>query len=191
MIRHLLFAIAVGCGAIGSASAAGSLVSSSHYQSLYADQRASREGDLLTVLVIESATAESQARSGGDRSFDFSASLIKDDDVPKAGLTLDHDADSQGSTTRSGAVRAQISTRVERVLESGDLEVRGVQRITINGEEQRLLVEGIVRPWDISADNAVLSTRLLNPRIEFLGEGWVNEGQKPGLLERIARFLGL
>lgn len=191
-MKRILFLACALAGMQGPAQGAGtSLVDVQHYQSLYGDQRGVGEGDVVTVLVVESATAESQALSSGDRSFDLSGSLIKDDDIPKAGLSVDHTVSGQGRTTRSGAIRAQISTRVERVLATGNLLLRGVQSITINGEEQKLSVEGEVRQWDINADNAVLSSRLLNAKIDFIGQGWVTDGQRPGLLERIARFLGL
>ena len=167
-----------------------SMVDPDHYRSIYSDRRAHGVGDVVTILVIEAAAAESRADSSVDREFDLNASVIQDDDVPKAGLNLSREVTGEGATRRSGQIRAQLSARVERVLDSGDFLVRGDQSITINGEQQRIRVEGVARPWDIASDNTVLSSRLLNPKIEFVGEGWVEGSQRPGLLERLVRFLG-
>jgi flagellar L-ring protein FlgH len=191
MKRPLVLSIAVVCGLYTALAGATSLVNPETYRSLYSDRRAYGVGDSLTILVLESAAAESRAESSTDRSFDINAGLLEDDDTPRAGLNLSRETVGEGATTRVGSLRAQLSARVEKVLDTGDFVVRGEQTITINGEQQRIALEGIARPWDITSDNTVLSSRLLNPRIEFLGEGWVDGAQRPGVLERLARFLGL
>lgn len=162
-----------------------------NYRSLFADPRATSPGDQLTVLIAHSSQAESRAQSTTDKGFDFNASLIEDDETPRAGLNFDRSSSGEGLTRRQGSLRAQVSARVEQVLPNGDFVIRGMQAIVINGERQTITVNGVARPIDIASDNSILSSRLLNSEIVYSGEGWVEKGQRPGLLQRIASFLGL
>jgi len=52
-------------------------------------------------------------------------------------------------------------------------------------------VRGRIRPYDISAENAVLSSRIADAQIDYDGKGFVSRSAKPGLLNRIFSFLGL
>ncbi|MEY2907568.1 MAG: hypothetical protein RLZZ602_91, partial [Pseudomonadota bacterium] len=61
----------------------------------------------------------------------------------------------------------------------------------IDGEEQLITVHGNVRPVDISADNTVLSSRLLNARIVYNGYDVTDDGEKRNWLYRTLSSLGL
>lgn len=171
-------------------AAGGSLYDAHQFQPLTADRRAIGIGDPLTVLVVEIASAESRAETTSGSKFGIDAGSTDATGLARAGVSVDTDSSGTGKTTRTGSVKAQLSVRVEQKLESGNLFVRGQQLIVVNGEQQRIRVEGIVRPIDISADNIVLSTRLVDAKIEYSGAGWVSNNQKPGLFARLARFLG-
>jgi flagellar L-ring protein precursor FlgH len=77
------------------------------------------------------------------------------------------------------------------VNETGDLLVSGRQSLKINGEEQRIVLSGLVRKVDIADDNTVLSSRIADARIEFDGRGFVANQSKPGWLARFFTLLGL
>lgn len=83
-----------------------------------------------------------------------------------------------------------ISARIDQQLPSGDLVLHGSQVITVNGEQQRISLQGTVRPVDIASDNTVLSTRLSESKIDFVGEGWVARNQKTGFFGRLLQFVG-
>lgn len=82
-----------------------------------------------------------------------------------------------------------MTARVTEVLPGGNLRIEGRQSIVINGEEQAIVVTGIVRPQDISRDNTVLSTYLADAQIVIEGDGPLGERQSPGLLTRIFQWL--
>ncbi|MEO7680134.1 MAG: flagellar basal body L-ring protein FlgH, partial [Sphingomonas sp.] len=52
-------------------------------------------------------------------------------------------------------------------------------------------VRGRVRAADIGADNRVLSSRIADAQIDYDGKGFVSRSAKPGILNRVFRFLGL
>lgn len=182
--------IVLACCAYAGLAAAQNLYSPADYRSLYEDPRARHVGDIVTVLIVESATAESAANTSESGDFDLNASVQDSANSHDLGLNVGVGSGGQGKTARAGRLQAQVSARVDELLPNGDMLVRGAQTIKINGESQRISLEGYVRAVDIDADNMVLSTRLMNARIDYSGEGWVSRNQKPGLFRRMFQFLG-
>lgn len=160
------------------------------YRALTADPRAQGIGDVVTVLIVEAASAESSADSTEDAGFELSAGLTDASGLSRGGVSVDTGSVGSGRTARAGKLRAQVSARVDKVLDNGNLLIRGSQLITINGEQQRITVQGVVRPIDIAPDNTVLSGRMMDARIEYVGEGWVARNQRPGLFRRLLQFFG-
>lgn len=160
------------------------------FRPLVADIRAREVGDPVTVLIVENSSAESRANTSEDASFSLNAG-IKDATGPaSAGLDVESNSDGAARTARGGNLRAQVSARVEKKLENGNLFIRGKQTIRVNGEEQEIQLEGVVRPVDIAGSNVVLSTRIMDAKIEYSGQGWVSRSQNPGLFMRLLQFMG-
>lgn len=169
----------------------GSLIDPDSYRAVAADRRAYRVGDALTIVVVESARAESRAATDADRRYQIQASGQDTANAAQVGLDVNANSDNNGSTARQGRITAQIAATVVAVEPNGQLEVRGEQEILINGEQQRIAVSGRVRAEDITAANAVLSSRLADAKIEFTGDGVVDDAQKHGLVYRLMRWLGV
>lgn len=168
-----------------------SLYSEDTYLSYVADKKAFRAGDLLTVMIVESA----EARSASDRSVERGFSVGGDievggvDEDGSVGIGLDRDA--ADVTQRAGTIKAAMTVAVLAVDPMGNLSVEGHQRIAIDGEEQLITVLGDVRPVDIAADNTVLSSRLLNARIVYNGYDVTDDGEKRNWFYRTLSSLGL
>jgi len=79
--------------------------------------------------------------------------------------------------------------RVVDVAPNGDLVVAGQQLIEVNEEKQEIKLEGRVRAVDVSESNTVLSTRLADAKIWYVGDGLLGEKQRPGILTRILSWL--
>jgi flagellar L-ring protein precursor FlgH len=86
---------------------------------------------------------------------------------------------------------AQISVRVDQVYPNGDLGISGAQALNISGERTNIRIRGRVRPTDISGNNTVPSARIAEAVIDYDGTGFVSRSARPGLVQRIFRFLGL
>ncbi len=82
-------------------------------------------------------------------------------------------------------MKASVSCVVTEVLVNGNLRVEGRQDITVNNENQFILLSGVIRPEDITPDNAVTSTQMADARIEYSGEGDVNDQQRSSWLSRL------
>lgn len=173
--------------------AAPSLYDPDRFRPLTADTKAFRVGDVVTVQVVESASAAANADTGSRRRGAATAQLnaLKSASTTTgAGVELGGEFDGGGRTARAGKLLAQLSVTVREVLPNGDLRLDGEQLLTINGEQQRIQLQGRARPQDISDGNLVLSTRLADARIHYLGEGDLSARQKPAWWRRWLDELG-
>lgn len=158
---------------------------------LATDRSARRPGDLVTILVYESATASNSASSGSHKNSKLAATVSAGHFGKSAGLDLDGGSADTGTTGRSGQMVAQISATVDAVDAGGDLDVSGQQLIHINGERTLIKLKGRLRPADISAANTALSSRLADAAIDYDGSGFVSRSARPGPLARLFSWLGL
>jgi flagellar L-ring protein precursor FlgH len=99
--------------------------------------------------------------------------------------------DGRGLTQRQGKVLAQLTVTVKGVAENGDLLIAGEQLLEINNERQQIKVEGRVRPHDISDVNTVLSTRIADAKISYVGDGDLADRQRPSWWHRLLTWFGL
>lgn len=191
MMKHAAWVAVMICTVAGAASDGDSMLDASGYRSLTAAAKATRVGDVLTVIVQEAASASSTADLRAQRSFTVSGRAGTSNGETHSGAAgTGSESDGMGRTERSGRLLAQLSVRVTDVKENGDLLVSGRQQLRINGEEQLITLNGLVRPHDISDANTVLSSRIADARIEFAGKGFVSSQSKPGWLARVFNWLG-
>lgn len=164
------------------------------YYSLFADQKANKVGDAVTIIVVESSqasnNAETQTGRSSDISFNGSASLgTKSVPEVKAGIGSKNDFSGSGSTKTTGLIKTKISATIDSVMSNGNLMIKGSRKIVINGEEQLITIKGIVRGSDIMSDNSVLSYNISEAVITFEGNGIINDSQKPGWMTKLFHWL--
>ncbi|HEX8223865.1 MAG TPA: flagellar basal body L-ring protein FlgH [Allosphingosinicella sp.] len=181
--------------ALAAPAQAEDLYRGSSWASMSGDRKASEPGDVLTVVIFQAAEATNSAQNSSRKKTDVGGSLgttIGSGSINEtASLEFGGGYTGRGEVRRSERLVTQISLTVKEVLPNGDLIVQGEQWMRINGETSRIGVQGRVRPADINADNAVLSTRIADARISYDGRGFVTRSAKPGIINRIFSFLGL
>ncbi|MEM1051297.1 MAG: flagellar basal body L-ring protein FlgH [Pseudomonadota bacterium] len=162
-----------------------------NWANMAADTRAGEVGDIVTVVIFESASATNRVgtRSGKDTSLDGSLGVGGINETLSFGIGSGYRG--IGETERSDRFAASMAAQIIEVLPNGDFIIEGAQNMLVNGERRDIEVRGQVRPIDISADNTVISSRLANAEINYDGEGFATRSAKPGLLNRIFSFLGL
>jgi flagellar L-ring protein precursor FlgH len=161
---------------------------------LFVDKKARTVGDLVTVNIVEAASASKEATTQTGRSSSISAGVDAffglEKYVPpganptKVAGSLANNFDGNGKTARSGKVTATVTAVVTRVLPNGNLVIEGSREVAVNNERELIVVSGIVRPKDISPGNIVLSTTLGQGQIAYYGNGIIAEKQRPGWLGR-------
>ncbi|MDG9930380.1 MULTISPECIES: flagellar basal body L-ring protein FlgH [Pseudomonas] len=166
-----------------------SLIDPDGYRALTGDRRGYQVGETLTVLVVESTNAESSAGTGADSQTAIGGGANTDSSSHQFSLRLTGNTDGIGQTRRRGQVRANVAVRIVEQLPEGLLRVSGVQAVTINDERQRIRVDGLVRPDDISYENTVFSYRLAEAQIDIVGDGVVADAQKQNIFYRALKWL--
>lgn len=166
---------------------------------LFTHRRSSRVGDLITVVVAESANANDGAGTELSRSSEISAGipsfLAAMKALQLANPNLDpskllaasskNEFSGKGATQRAGRVSATLTARIKRILPNGDFYLEGGKVVLVNEEESHLYISGVVRPSDIQADNSVLSSVIADAQVEYTGRGVVADKQSPGWLSRV------
>lgn len=169
----------------------GSLYSDAAFQALTADRRAFRIGDLVTVLVYENSSASSSADTSGARDSNVGIGVTGPSTSKNYGVTANNDFNGTGRTQRAGRVLTQLTVAVQELQPGGVLAVSGEQQLEINGEKQTIRLEGRIRSRDINEQNVVLSTRVADARISFVGDGLVAESQRPRWWQRLLGLFGI
>jgi flagellar L-ring protein precursor FlgH len=163
-------------------------------RSMVADRKAATKGDILTIVVAESAVAQSSQSKKSNRNSSIDDSISRfiyaglgkhNGELP--GLSIGGKATyaGGGDVSNSQSVSARAAVLVTDVLPNGNLVVEGVRIVTFAGETQYVVLHGLVRPDDIARDNSVVSTNIADAKVEFYAEGALNDAQKRGWLTKI------
>ena len=167
-------------------------------RSMFADRKASRAGDILTVMVSESATAQNNQSKSSTREssvedavkqFLFSAAAsglgTHRGELPATSLAGKAAYSGGGAVANSQSLTSRAAVLVTDVLANGNLVIEGVRVVTFSGETQYVVLHGLVRPDDIASSNIVLSSNIADARVEFVSEGNLTDAQKRGWLSKL------
>jgi len=166
---------------------------------LLEDTRALRIGDIVTIRISEHADARGGASTKLNRGSSREAGieqLLGLIDVIKAQapaadpstlykLVSDYQFRGEGQTSRAGSLEGRIGVRVRDEMPNGDLFIEGTKIVMINHEEYHLYISGVIRPADIQGDNTIESYLVADSRVEFTGNGDIEEQTQQGWLSWI------
>ena len=179
----------------GNLPSAGSLyLGRSYLLDLARDPKAAMVGDLITIRVVEQASALSSGSVSSSRASksDHAISRFLGSLNPGGALVNlgrwsgDSSLDGQGSTSRRMSVTARITGHVTHVMPNGNLVIEGVKEVIVNSERQLVWLRGTVRQADLAPDNSVTSDRIAMMELRINGKGVVNDAiRRPNFLVRV------
>jgi flagellar L-ring protein precursor FlgH len=157
------------------------------------DLRARHIDDIVTVIVEERASAVSRGsvsssrKSGANARVDAALGTRTTGWLPNlAGLSSDQKLDGQGETVRETLLTTALTARVTNVLPNGNLVIEGSKAVTVNSETQKVIVRGIVRPFDLSTENAVRTDQIAMLEVSVAGRGVIGDAvRRPNFLYRL------
>lgn len=165
---------------------------------MFSDRRARHLGDILTVIVQESASVQASRRTKTDRassvdnavtSFLFAPPASNfgtlNGALPSSKWGGSNSFDGGGEINNRQTVTARAAVTVVDVLPNGNLVIEGARYVAYAGEKQHAVLRGIVRPDDIQSGNTVLSSSIADARVEFLSDGAITAAQKKGWFTRV------
>lgn len=173
-------------------------------EDLFSDVKARHVGDIVTIVVQEQATSQYSSNLKTQTSSTMSAGLSTllgfQNRILKRFKTLgEKDADKNGimdTTSNSGyqgsgqnqvnnKLIATITARVVKVLPNHRLFIRGEKQVFTNGEENTLIITGIIDEYQISNDDTIDSSYIADAKIFFNGKGIVSSTRNEGWLVKL------
>jgi Flagellar basal body L-ring protein len=161
--------------------------------SLYGDRIARDVGDLLTITLVESTTAQTSATTQVSKESELSTGVtslfggpvsFKGRDILSASANGERGFDGQGKSSQSNRLQGSVTVSVIQRLPNGNLVVQGQKNLRLNQGDELVQIQGIVRPQDISRDNTVPSSRVGEARIVYGGRGALAQSNAMGWLSR-------
>ena len=157
------------------------------------DHRARSVGDLVTIEVMELTSAQSSASVNTQRKFDASSGItalagkINTSGIESLFSPYSSQAlQGKGQTASDSKLQTTLSGRVVAILPSGALVLEAQRDVLMNNQRNRIIVRGVARLRDISAEDSIVSTRLSDLEVELAGKGVVSDGtRQPNFLVRL------
>ena len=178
-------------GSIAPAFAVVPLIDIESGTSLVSNIKAHQVGDIITVLITESSTANATSKVDANNKSEVSGGpgLGILDIVTDWRLNVENKYTGDGRTQRSGNLQAEITVRIIEEMHNGDYKINGSRMVEINGERQLIEISGICRARDIMPDNTIFSTYIADARIAYNGTGVVNSTSEPGVVTKLVNWL--
>lgn len=162
---------------------------------LYADVKARKIGDVITILIQESTQSLNQSQTNTSKE-----NALKSESQAGTGLmkffpsmSLDHTQSNEFAGTGKVESRGQFSSTMSIIIkdirEDGNYLVMGSKVVDTNGEKTVTQVTGVVRPEDISSDNTLYSSQIADMQIFHSGSGVVEKGNRPGFFTRLINWI--
>ena len=145
---------------------------------LVANKTANRTGDLITIVIEENQDVKNEEKSDFEKETNFDYELKNFDIAPNAFNPLPHVEASSDDTfngtanySKKGKFTARVTAVVVDALPNGNLVVSGRREIRIDKETKLIEFTGIVRRYDVAADNSVASELVANAKVSYVGSG--------------------
>ena len=165
---------------------------------LFADRKAMRVNDVVTVLIDERASSSSSGNRQTSRTqnsqmgpgvmtYGGSAGLGNNiarefNNVAGFGFSTNSDSNFAGAGTanRTENFTTTVSARIVKVMENGNYFIEGRREILVEGEKQIIQLSGVVRPYDINQNNTVSSANISDAKIAYRTEGEIRQATRKG-----------
>ncbi|MEW6517288.1 MAG: flagellar basal body L-ring protein FlgH [candidate division FCPU426 bacterium] len=159
--------------------------------SMYSSARQYQPGDVVTVVVSESAEAQQSASTSLNKEakMGYTTGGLLGTLAPSGNVGVTAGQEGGGNLSRQGEMRAMVAATVREVMPNGNLRLSGSQQIEFDSGTQIIRVEGVARPRDVNSQNEVYSYRLADARITYSGEGALHEKARTGFLTRLLDIL--
>ena len=161
------------------------------HRPLFEDRRARAVGDVLTININETTAASKKSGSTAARTGADNMSVSGLAGLPGKGLlgsnlaaTSASTFEGKGDSASNNAFTGIITVTVIEVLSNGNLLVSGEKQIGINQGSEFVRFSGIVNPAVVSSGNSVSSTQVADARLEYRGNGYIDEAQTMGWMQR-------
>jgi flagellar L-ring protein precursor FlgH len=171
----------------------GAIFQAGQQMELFADLKARRVGDVLTIVLNESTNASKSATTKTSKTsatVDTGPQIfgrsITTKGVPILDTTLSgsNTFDGEGAVTQGNSLVGSLTVTVVDVQSNGNLVVQGDKTLKLNQGDEFIHISGVVRPADVATNNTVTSDKVADARISYSGKGVIANSNRMGWLTR-------
>ena len=166
-----------------------------------------KKGDIISVLVQETLSAQTQSNLQARKEADVSAEAGVDEnsflvgnkptgmgifnpgELPNWGIEVENETRARGQTDRRNTLTATVACTVVKVHENGNVELEGSKQVQVNRENTLLVLKGTIRARDVTPANTVISTQMANGTIVLRGQGPLWNNQRRGLFTKLLDWI--
>jgi flagellar L-ring protein precursor FlgH len=169
------------------------------------DRRANKVGDIITITLDETVTANNNGSATLNKSQDYTfdlpdalfgpssllGKLFFNGGIKEANLSTANNAENMtatGTTKSDFTMDGTVSVTVVRVFPNGNLEIKGSRKVSFKSGNEYVSVQGVIRPEDISASNTVSSLKIADAQIAVSGDGSVTNVTTKGWLSKFFSY---
>ena len=160
--------------------------------SLFADKKDLQVGDIIQIVINEDLTSKSNNKRelSSDRETSLGGGVFAATGnntlgetttglANKANRNLGVNFGTESSSADKGSVKTQfdetfettISAIIEETYQNGNYYIRGEKEMLIEGQKQKIVISGVIRPYDITSDNSINSSQIANLKLLYNKDG--------------------
>jgi flagellar L-ring protein FlgH len=171
----------------------GAIFQAGQQMELFADLKARRVGDVLTITLNEATNASKSAvtKTAKTTSVANTGPTIFGKTITTKGVPILNTSmsgadsfDGEGSSAQSNSIVGALTVTVVDVQPNGNLVVQGDKTLKLNQGDEFVHIAGVIRPADIATNNTVTSDKLADAHISYSGKGAVDSSNRMGWLAR-------
>jgi flagellar L-ring protein precursor FlgH len=163
-------------------------------RSMFADKRACGVGDIVTIVVQETSSANKNNETKTEKNSSWTAAISSflfpgfvqyKGTAPAVQYNSDLKHDGSGAINNSETIVAQVAVKIMEELSNHNLLIEGKRETSFSGERQTIVLHGTIRPEDITSANTVMSYNVADATIQIVGKGTVTDAQRKGWFTRV------
>ena len=171
----------------------GAIYQTGQQMELFADLKAHRVGDVLTIRLTETTSASKSAvtKTSKTTSVNNTGPTLFGKSYTTNGTPIGTVAlagadafDGEGQSTQGNSLAGSLTVTVMEVQQNGNLVVQGDKTLKLNQGDEFVHVSGTVRREDIASDNSITSDRIADAHISYSGKGVIDSSNRMGWLAR-------
>lgn len=168
---------------------------------LFADTKAKQVGDIVTVQLEEAFESTNSATTGVSKDSQIALGVdtvlgvpndlgmsnflgLGNSFNPTVAAESSRSTNGSGTTTRGGSMTGTLAAIIKQELPNGIFRIEGRRTVTVNNEDQMMILTGLVRRVDIGFANTISSQHIANANIVYTGKGVISDEQNVGWLMR-------
>ncbi len=160
--------------------------------SLFADKKDLQVGDIIQIIINEDLTTKTDSKREltSDRNNNLGGGVFASMGGVETGGIVGSATDTfnknlgvsfntKSSSSDKGKVKTQVSEKfqttisaiIEETYQNGNYYIKGKKEVLLDEQKQTIIISGIIRPYDITSDNAINSSQMADLKVLYEKDG--------------------